>query len=461
MALDFDVLVVGTGPAGEKAAMQASKLGKRVGIVDRRWSVGGNCLHRGTIPSKTLRETITFLATSKKGRIEGFKSSFSKDTTLAAMMQSKDDVIRGQRAVVEDRFERNDVTLLNGTAHFLDAHRMAVEDPEGGTTEVTANVILLAVGSRPARDPSIPFDEEHVFDSDTVLGIRRIPHSMTVVGGGIIGCEYACMFSALGTKVTLMDSRPWVLDFADREIAELLVARMRDDGITLRLGEQVERITLEGPRRVVATTVSGKQMAAETLLYAVGRDGNTFDLKLERAGLKAAKRGLLEVNGQFQTAVPHIYAAGDVIGFPSLASTSMLQGRMAMQHAFGLSVGGEGTYLPFGVYTIPEISMVGETEQELTKNSVPYEMGHAFFREIARGEILGDRSGMLKLLFERETHRLRGVHVIGTNASDLVHIGQAVLSFGGPVDYFVETVFNYPTLSEAYRVAALNGLNRL
>jgi NAD(P) transhydrogenase len=326
---------------------------------------------------------------------------------------------------------------------------------------VTAEVIVIATGSRPARHPDIPFDDRHVYDSDSILRLDTMPRTLTIVGAGVIGCEYACMFALLGIKVTLIDTRPRVLDLVDHEIADLLVARMREHRITLRLGEEVAAVRLEEPGRVVAETRSGKVVASEKLLYAVGREGNTADLALERAGLTAGRRGLIPVNEHFQTAVPHVYAVGDVIGFPSLAATAMHQGRRAMAHAFGVPVNGEGARLPYGIYTIPEISMVGETEEQLTQARVPYEVGQAFFREIARGEIVGDRAGMLKLLFERESHRLRGVHIIGEKASELVHIGQAVLAFGGPIEYFVETVFNYPTLSEAYKVAALNGLNRL
>ncbi len=461
MPLEFDVLVLGSGPAGEKAAFQAAKLRKRVAVVERGNRLGGNCLHTGTVPSKTLRETVLSVIAARSRAFAGFQASLSKHVTLEAMMQSKAAVIRGQQEVLERKLDRNDVTLLCGTARFLDPHRMEVIEEDGARREVVGRLVVIATGSRPARHPGIPFDDENVYDSDSILALDVLPRTLTIVGGGVIGCEYACMFAALGTKVTLMDTRPRVIDVADREIAELLVARMRDHGVTLRLGERVTDVTLPVPGRVVATTESGKAVVGEKLLYAVGREGSTADLALEKAGLTAARRGLLEVNKHFQTAVPHIYAVGDVIGFPSLAATAMHQGRLAMAHALGVPVNGEGTFLPYGIFTIPEISMIGETEEQLTAASVPYEVGQAFFREIARGEIAGDHSGMLKLLFERESHRLRGVHIIGTSASEIVHIGQAVLAFGGPIDYFVENVFNYPTLSEAYKVAALNGLNRL
>ncbi len=461
MSSEFDVVVIGSGPAGEKAAMQAAKLRRRVAVIERPGRLGGNCLHTATIPSKTLRETILYVAGVKQRSLYGIQTTLRKDLSVDDLMRRKEAVIGGQLEVLEHKLDRNAVTAVAGTARFLDPHRVEVLDGDGARRELTGRFIVIATGSRPARDPAIPFDDERVYDSDSILRLDRVPRTLTIVGAGVIGCEYACMFAMLGTKVTLVDARARVLDFADAEIAELLVARMREHGITLRLGEEVAEVRRETTDRIVAETRSGKAVVGEKLLYAVGREGNTADLALERAGLRAGRRGLIEVNAQFQTAVAHVYAVGDVIGFPSLAATSMHQGRLAMAHAFGLPVNGEGTRLPYGIFTIPEISMVGETEEQLTRARVPYEAGQAFFREIARGEIIGDRAGMLKLLFERASHRLRGVHIIGEKASELVHIGQAVLAFGGPIDYFVDTVFNYPTLSEAYKVAALNGINRL
>jgi NAD(P) transhydrogenase len=461
MAPAYDVLVIGSGPGGEKAAIQAAKLRRRVAVVERGNCLGGNCLHTATIPSKTLRETILYIAGVRQRSLYGIQTTLGKHVSIDDLLRRKDAVIRSQVEVLENKLDRNGVTLLSGSARFLEPHRVEVVEPDGRRQEVHAQVIVIATGSKPARDPGIPFDDAQVFDSDAILRLGSIPRSLTIVGGGVIGCEYACMFAVLGTRVTLVDTRPRVLDFADREIAELLVARMREHGTTLRLGEEVAEVRIESPHRVVAETKSGKLVVSEKLLYAVGREGNTADLDLAQAGLTAARRGLLTVNQHFQTAVPHIYAVGDVIGFPSLAATAMHQGRLAVAHALGLAVNGEGGQPPYGIFTIPEISMVGETEEALTAARVPYEVGQAFFREIARGEIVGDRAGMLKLLFERDTHRLRGVHVIGEKASELVHVGQAVLAFGGPIDYFVETVFNHPTLSEAYKVAALNGLNRL
>ncbi|HEV7735727.1 MAG TPA: Si-specific NAD(P)(+) transhydrogenase [Candidatus Binatia bacterium] len=461
MSPAFDVLVLGSGPAGEKAAIQAAKLGKRVGVIEKPANVGGSCLHRGTIPSKTLREAIVHLVGAKQRAINGMQVDFGKRSTLETLRGRTRAVIQSQTDRIERHFDRNDVTLFQGTARFCDPHRLEVLGPDGGRCEVTSELIIIATGSRPAHDPHITVDHTVVRDSDSILALDALPRRLTIVGAGVIGCEYACMFAAIGVKVTLVDCRPRVLEFVDHEMSELLVARMRDQGIIMRLGEEVADVKVDPPGRVAATTRSGKVIIGDMLLYAVGRQGNTEELALANAGLVPAHRGLLEVNDCLQTSVPHIYAVGDVIGFPSLAATATHQGRLAVAHACGLAVRREGTFAPYGVYTIPELSMVGDTEEQLTAARVNYEIGHAYYREIARGEISGERLGMLKLLFERDTHRLRGVHIVGASASDLIHIGQAVLSFGGPVDYFVDTVFNYPTLSEAYRVAALNGLNRL
>jgi NAD(P) transhydrogenase len=458
----YDVLVIGSGPAGEKAAFQAAKLGKRVGLVTRSGNLGGNCLHTATIPSKTLRETALHIAGIKQGALHGIQCSLRKDITLEALLRRKDTVIQSQVEVLERKLDRNDVDLISGTARLVDPHRLRVAGPHDEQREYTADVIVIATGSRPARDPAIPFDDEAILDSDSILQLDEMPRSLTVVGAGVIGCEYACMLAHLGTKVTLIDGRTRILDFADREITDTLVYRMRKANITLRLGEDVVSITRPDPKRVVAQTKSGKTITAEKLLYAVGREGCTHALGLETIGLAPGKRGLLAVNEHFQTELPHVYAVGDVIGFPSLAATSMDQGRRAMVHALlGSAATSDTNLLPYGIFTIPEISMVGATEEALTRDCVPYEVGQALYREIARGEIVGDVEGMLKLLFHRDSHALLGVHIVGEKASELIHIGQTVLGFHGTIDYFVDTVFNYPSLSEAYKVAALNGINRL
>jgi NAD(P) transhydrogenase len=458
----YDVLVIGSGPAGEKAAVQAAKLGRRVAVIEKDPQLGGVCLHTGTIPSKTLRETALFLADVSRRAPHGIRLALEKSVTLGELMHRKGEVIRNQVQVLHDKLARNDIETIHGEAAFLDEHTLAVRSGRGGERICGAEFIVIATGSRPMRPPDIPFDDVSIYDSDTILRLDALPRTLTIVGGGVIGCEYACIFAALGVRVTVVDRRDRLLRFVDREIAEMLAYRMRQMKVTLRLGEAVTRIELAGPGKVIAHCESGKELKSERLLHALGRVGQTEGLTLEAIGLKPNKAGLLEVNRYYQTEVPHVYAVGDVIGFPSLASTSMHQGRLAVAHAFGLeSEAALPAFLPYGIYTIPEISMVGATEDELTEQKVPYEIGLAFYRESARGEIIGDVHGMLKLLFHRKTLELLGAHIIGDGASEIIHIGQAVLCFKGTVEYFVDNVFNYPTLSEAYKVAALNGLNRL
>jgi NAD(P) transhydrogenase len=459
---EFDVLVIGSGPAGEKAAFQAAKLGRKIGLITREGGLGGNCLHTATIPTKTLRETVLYVSGVKQRSLHGIKCSLRKNVTMDDLLRRKETVIQNQLDVLENKLERNNVEIILGTARFVDPHRLLVTGQSGERQEYGAKFIVIATGSRPARPASVPFDDQAICDSDTILGLDEIPRTLTIVGAGVIGCEYACMMAHLGTKVTLVDTRPRVLDFVDREIADVLVYRMRKTNITLRLGEEVSDIEMAKPRRVVAHTKSSKVITAEKLLYAVGREGNTGDLGLEGVGIQPVRRGLIEVNENFQTLLPHVYAVGDVIGFPSLAATSMEQGRRAMVHALiGNAPTNHAHLLPYGVFTIPEVSMVGATEEALTRDCIPYEIGQAFYREIARGEIVGDLEGMLKLLFHRDTRALLGVHIIGEKATELVHLGQSVLSFNATIDYFVDNVFNYPSLCEAYKVAALNGINRL
>ena len=486
----FDVLIIGSGPGGQRAAFQASKLKKSVAVIERQPYIGGAGLHTGTLPSKTLREAALFIAGFKQRAIFGFQLTLGRDITLQELMHRKMEVIKKQMEVIIDQFNRNNIEIIYGEASFIDEHRLAVnpvrasffeEDfshtidkpsfsraPNGmkgarGFEELYGEVIIIATGTRPLRPKEVPFDKDHIYDTDTILKIDRIPSTLTVIGGGVIGCEYACIFTPLGTMVTLVEKKPRLLPFADEEIVNSLSYWMRHSGITLRLNEEVVKINVEGKDRVVTYLKSGKQIVSEKLLYTMGRVGNTDNLNLEAIGLKPDNRGSLKVNGNFQTDVPNIYAIGDVIGFPALAATSMEQGRRAVCNAFHKE---EITCeivscLPSGIYTIPEISMVGETEDGLTAKAVPYEVGCALFQEVAKGQIIGDTHGMLKLLFHREDRRLLGVHIIGERAAELIHIGQAVMSFGGTIDYFKDTVFNYPTLSEAYKVAALNGLNKL
>ncbi|MBI5345483.1 MAG: Si-specific NAD(P)(+) transhydrogenase, partial [Deltaproteobacteria bacterium] len=450
-------------PGGERAALQASQLGKKVAIIERRPYLGGAGLHTGTLPSKTLRETALYLAGFKQRAVFGFQFTLGRDVTLSELMYRKTEVIRKQMEVLIDQFSRNNIKIIYGEASFSGKNSLAVRTAGKAGEELRADVIVIAVGTRPARPPDVPFDAEHIYDSDSILGLDKIPERLTVIGGGVIGCEYACIFAALGVKVTLIEKKPRLLAFADEEIVSSLIYWMRQSGVTLRLNEEVVNIEVAGPSEVVTRLKSGRAASSEKLLYTMGRVGNTDRLNLEAAGLKALERGLLKVNENFQTEAPNIYAVGDVIGFPSLASTSREQGRRAVCHAYqkeGLTCEFAG-HMPLGVYTIPEVSMVGDTEEGLAKKGVPYEVGCAYFHEVARGQIIGDVHGMLKLIFERGSRRLLGVHIVGEKASELIHIGQAVLNFGGPVDYFKDVVFNYPTLSDAYKEAALNGLNKL
>lgn len=458
----FDVLIIGSGPGGQSAAFQAAKLKKRVAVIERQPYIGGAGLHTGTLPSKTLREAALFLSGFKQRAIFGFQLAIGREVTLQELMHRKMDVIKKQMGVITDQFNRNNVEIIYGEASFIDEHRLSVKGTSG-SEELSGDIIIIATGTRPLRPKEVPFDGNHIYDTDTILKIANIPSNITIIGGGVIGCEYACVFASLGVKVTLVEKKSRLLPFADEEIVNNLCYWMRHSGITLRLNEEVVKITVEGQDRVVTALKSGKQLISEKLLYIMGRVGNTDMLNLDAIGIRVSERSGLKVNEGFQTTVPHIYAIGDVIGFPALASTSMEQGRRAVCNAFHKEeIACEiSPHLPFGIYTIPEISMVGATEEELTKKGVPYEVGCALFQEVAKGQIIGDTHGMLKLLFHREDRRLLGVHIIGERATELIHIGQAVMGFGGTIDYFRDIVFNYPTLSDAYKVAALNGLNRL
>ena len=460
---EFDVLVIGSGPGGQRAALQAAKLGKKVAIIERSPYIGGAGIHTGTLPSKTLREVAMFLAGFKQRAVFGFQFTLGREVTLSELMYRKTEVIRKQMEMIIGQFTRNNIEIIYGEAAFKGPHTLMVRREGSPVEELTAGVIIIAVGSRPARPEAVPFDADHIYDSDTLLKLDKIPEHLTIIGGGVIGCEYACIFASLGVKVSLVEKKENLLPFADSEIVSSLMYWMRHSGVTLRLGEKVVDIVVERPERVVTHLESGKVMVSEKLFYTMGRTGNTDALELASVGIGQVGHGLIAVNESYQTVVPHIYAIGDVIGFPSLASTSMEQGRRAVCHAFGTEglTCAVASHLPFGIYTIPEISMVGETEQGLTEKGVAYETGSAYFSDVARGQIIGDVHGMLKLLFDRDTRRLLGVHIIGERASELIHIGQAVMNYGGPIDYFKDTVFNYPTLSDAYKEAALNGLNKL
>ncbi|SPP63202.1 Si-specific NAD(P)(+) transhydrogenase [Nitrospira lenta] len=457
---NYDLLVIGTGPAGQKAAVQAAKLGKKVGIIERNAVVGGVCINTGTIPSKSLREAALYLSGFRQRNLYGAEYRVKDRITIEDLSFQATHVITNGIQTVQDQMRRNAVDVIYGTASFVDPHRLLVQQPSG-TVEHTAHVIVIAVGTKPARPSSIPFDGESIIDTDELLTLKRLPSSIVIVGGGVIGTEYASILAMLGVPVTLIDKRPRLLEFVDIEIIETLQRQMKEIGVTLYHGEEVVGIQKEPDGQITVTLQQAKPIVTNTLMYAIGRTGASQGLNLEQVGLTPDSRGRLTVNEHFQTAVPHIYAAGDIIGFPALASTSMQQGRHAACHAFGHQDRTDTALLPYGIYSIPEISMVGRSGEELTQAGIPFGAGIARYREIARGQIIGDETGMLKLLFHRQTKELLGVHIIGEGATELIHVGQAVMAYHGTIDYFIDTVFNYPTLAECYKVAALDGINRL
>ena len=509
----FDCIVIGTGPAGQKAAIQAAKLGKTVAIVEKNAVLGGASINTGTIPSKALREAVLHLTGAAKRGLFGESSRMKRNITVGDLIYVSQHVIHQELTLIRDHFDRNNVELVWGAARFDGANVIYVQRPDDFEV-LSADYFIIATGTRPATPKTVPFNGKTIFTSDELLKLEQLPKTIIVVGGGVIGVEYACMLATLGVKVTLVEGRNEVLGFLDHEITEAFQYGMRRMGITLRLGEKVARIeeiahdhpdirsaaavpvataaaaaandpaeppvvlaggtngngraetmytagTRNNGALVQATLESGKHLRAQALLYAVGRQGTTVALQLDKVGLVADDRERLKVNEHYQTDVPHIYAAGDVIGFPALASTAMEQGRLATCHAFGIPTNSMPELFPYGIYSIPEISMVGKTEEQLTAAGIPYEAGIAQYKELARGQLLGDAEGMLKLLIHQDDHTILGVHAIGTGATELIHIGQAVMAFKGTVDYFINNVFNYPTLAEAYKVAALNGLNKL
>jgi NAD(P) transhydrogenase len=459
--LNFDLIVIGSGPAGQKGAICAAKLRKRVAVVDRTLMIGGVCVHTGTIPSKSVREAIFQLTGNAVRTFYGENVRGKNDISVQDLSFRVRSIVARETEVIRAQLRRNGVQIFQGTAEFADPHTIEVHG-ESDRVALHGEHILVACGTRPARNAEIPFDDKRIVDTDRIAGMDGLPRELIVVGAGVVGLEYASFFAALGTEVTLIDQRPSLLDFADREIMEALAYHLRQMGTMFRLGEKVTRVGIDPQRdRVFAELESGKKIQADALLYAVGRQANGDQLRLESAGLQPDPRGKIKVNPHYQTDVPHIFAAGDVIGFPALASTSMEQGRLAACRMFGAPSEHMPELFPFGIYTIPEISMVGQTEETLTANKVPYEVGLAKYKELAKSMMLGDESGMLKLLFDRNTRKLLGVHVIGQRATEIIHIGQAVLYYGGTIEYFRDTVFNYPTLAEAYKVAALDGLNKL
>ncbi|MDI9897342.1 Si-specific NAD(P)(+) transhydrogenase [Rhodococcus sp. IEGM 1381] len=459
--MEYDLVVIGSGPGGQKAAIAAAKLGKRVAIVEKGHMLGGVCVNTGTIPSKTLREAVLYLTGMNQRELYGASYRVKADITPADLLARTQHVIGKEIEVVRSQLLRNRIELIIGVGRFVDANTIAIEDDSRGERiTVTAANVVIATGTAPARPADVAFDDYRVLDSDGILNLEFIPASMVVVGAGVIGIEYASMFAALGTKVTVVEKRDSMLDFCDREIIESLQFHLRDLAVTFRFGEAVTAVDV-GPNGTVTTLASGKRIPAETVMYSAGRQGLTTALELKNAGLEADARGRIFVDEHFQTKVDHIYAVGDVIGFPALAATSMDQGRLAAYHAFGESSAKLTDLQPIGIYSIPEVSYVGATEVDLTKGSIPYEVGVSRYRELARGQIAGDSYGMLKLLVSTEDRSILGVHIFGSGATDLVHIGQAVMGCGGTVDYLVDAVFNYPTLSEAYKVAALDVTNKI
>jgi NAD(P) transhydrogenase len=456
----YDLVVIGSGPAGQRAAIQGAKAHKRVAVIEKREVVGGACINTGTIPSKTMREAVLHLSGYSYQSLYGVTSRVKDKVTMPDLAFRVQHVIKTEIDVTQAQLSRNNVDLMFGAASFADLHVLNVESSRG-VSKVEADFIILAPGTKPASSPKVPINCRTIINSDQILDMAQIPKTLIVVGGGVIGVEYTSMFAMLGVRVILIEKRNRLLEFADTEMVEALSYHLRDNRVTLRLNEEVSAVEESPDGGVVANLESRKRVMGDTLLYAVGRQGNVDELNLVGAGLAADNRGRIAVNEHYQTAQPHIYAVGDVIGFPSLASVSMEQGRIAAAHAFGWQVTTNPAVYPYGIYTIPEISFIGKTEEQLTDEDVPYEVGLAFYREIARGQIRGDTTGRLKLIFHRETKELLGVHIIGEGASELLHIGQAVMILGGTVEYFVNTVFNYPTLAECYKAAAFNGLNKL
>ncbi len=459
--MDYDVLIIGSGPAGQHAAWQAARMGKRAAIVERKPRIGGAGLQTGTIPSKAMREMAYLLSRSGQG---GMRQSFTPDARvrrglLADAVRRKEVVIAQQESVILQRLLSSGVALIPGEASFVDAHTLQIVDAGGNARHISAGVIVLATGSRPRRPPNIPFDKKTVLDSTSILNLRQLPDSLLVVGGGVIACEFVSIFAALGVQVSVVDSHAQLLEYLSADVVNVLSDSFTGMGVTLHMQERVKEI-----RRGDATTItlleSGKEMCSDVVLFAQGREPNSSGLQVERAGIEL-KDGWIEVNRDFQTAVPHIYAVGDLIGRPALASTGMEQGRAAVLYAFGGEQHVMAENLPMAVYTIPEISYVGRTEKELKRDHVPYVVGRAYFRDSARGQIIGDAQGLLKLIVDARDEKLLGVHIVGEQASELIHIGQLVMNLGGTVRDLIANVFNYPTLAECYKLAALDCAHRL
>ncbi|MBB3930312.1 NAD(P) transhydrogenase [Kaistia hirudinis] len=459
---EFDMIVIGSGPSGRRAAVQAAKLGKSVLVVEKGRRVGGVSVHTGTIPSKTLRETVLNLSGWRErgfyGRAYRVKQDIGADDLIVRLRKTLDHEVE----VLEHQFNRNAVKTANGEARFVGPHEIEVVAENGETRIFHAAHVLIACGTRPFRPDYVPFDGTSVFDSDEIIELPQLPRSLAVIGAGVIGVEYATIFSALDVSVTLIEPRDSFLDFIDKELIDEFMHELRDRNMRLRFGAAVTSIEAKEGGGVTTTLADGRVVASEMLLFAAGRVGATDRLNLGAVGIATDHRGRIVVDPKtLQTSAPHIYAAGDVIGFPSLASTSMEQGRLAACHAFGLAPPPPPEFFPYGIYSVPEISTVGMTEEEVRKREIPYECGIARFRETSRGHIMGLNTGMMKMIFSTRSRRLLGVHIVGEGATELIHIGQAVLNLKGTIDYFIENTFNYPTLAEAYKIAGLDAWNRM
>ena len=461
MSAEFEIVVVGSGHAGQKAAIQSAKLGRRVALIERHAAVGGASVNTGTIPSKTIREAILYLTGLNQRAIYGQSYRLKEVVSIEDISLRTRHVVEREREIIRDQLLRNHVTVIDGCARFVDGYTLAVDGRDDTERRLAANGVIIATGSAPAHPPEIEFNGNTILDSDDiVLRLAKLPSTIVIVGAGVIGIEFASMFAALGARVTVVDARDGMLDFCDPEITEALRYHLRELNVTFRFGERVEKVEARG-EATITTLASGKVIPAEVVFYSAGRVGAVVDLALGNAGLEADARGRISVDANFRTAVPHIYAVGDVVGFPSLASASAEQGRLAACHLFGVPMHGGNAPLPIGIFSIPEISYVGKTEPELTEALIPYEVGISHYRELARGQILGESHGLVKLLVSPTDRTLLGVHAFGAGATEVVHIGQAVMGLGGTIDYLVESVFNYPTFAEAYKVAALDALNKL
>ena len=456
----FDLVVIGSGPAGQRAAIQAAKSGKRVALVEKVECMGGVCINTGTIPSKTMREAVLHLSGYQYQNVYGVNYRVKEKISMSDLAFRVQHVIRTEIDVTISQLNRNNIQVLVGYASFLDPHTVRVTSAMGAA-DIQAEQFIIATGTKPATSSKVPINGRTIINSDQVLDMPQIPRTLIVVGGGVIGVEYTCMFATLGVRVILIEKRPRLLEFADAEMVEALSYHLRDQRVTMRLNEEVSSVEETPDGNVVAYLDSKKRLSGDALLYAVGRQGNIDELDLDKAGIEADARGRIPVDAEYRTKQPHIFAVGDVIGFPSLASVSMEQGRMAAAIAFARPAHTNPATYPYGIYTIPEISFIGKTEEQLTDEDAPYEVGVAYYREIARGQIHGDTTGRLKIIFHRETREILGVHIIGEGATELLHIGQAVMVLKGTIDYFVDNVFNYPTLAECYKAAAFNGLNKL